>query len=36
MGHAGRAWVLEQGSFTTMAARYDALYVQVTTSGRVA
>jgi hypothetical protein len=26
MGRAGRAWVLEEGSFTTMATRYDALY----------
>jgi sugar transferase (PEP-CTERM/EpsH1 system associated) len=26
MGQAGREWVLGQGSFTTMAARYDALY----------
>ena len=26
MGQAGRAWVLEEGSFTTMATRYDALY----------
>ncbi|MEZ5461187.1 glycosyltransferase [Dokdonella sp.] len=26
MGKAGRDWVLEEGSFTTMAARYDAVY----------
>ena len=26
MGQAGRAWVLKEGSFTTMAARYDVLY----------
>jgi glycosyltransferase involved in cell wall biosynthesis len=28
MGRHGRAWALEQGSFTAMAARYDALYAQ--------
>jgi glycosyltransferase involved in cell wall biosynthesis len=26
MGKASRAWVLDEGSFTTMAARYDAVY----------
>lgn len=26
MGRAGREWILEEGSFTTMAARYDAVY----------
>jgi glycosyltransferase involved in cell wall biosynthesis len=28
MGLAGREWVLGQGSFQTMAARYDALYAE--------
>jgi glycosyltransferase involved in cell wall biosynthesis len=34
MGRKGRAWVIEEGSFTTMAARYDALYSRVTSGGR--
>lgn len=34
MGRAGRDWVLEEGSFTTMAARYDALHAECIAGGR--
>lgn len=36
MGRAGRAWVLEQGSFQLMAERYAAIYADSTTQVRTA